>query len=225
MTASIQRMRGADGGLTPERGGRTIRAMRSFTLVMHAVVGCLSLGACGRPEATTSAPAEPTASATPDPQVAAPAPSDPAPDPAAAKPGLPGSDGPPAAAASPPVAAGPVVLESRWPFVGKVFRVSADGGVTREYTGPMVRPSERGSVPAASVEALHATLRAANFCALGPRRRESAPSNTVIQASYEDIACTVDLPDSRWRSIKAARQVMEAVQRVESEAFPASPGI
>ncbi|KYF78751.1 hypothetical protein BE18_50375 [Sorangium cellulosum] len=89
--------------------------------------------------------------------------------------------------------------------------------VTRSFRGDT---PERGHVTPASVEAFRRVLREARFCSLAPKQRESALSYTVMEAAFPDVACWVELPDSRWEKLPAARRVLDAARRLEAEAFP-----
>lgn len=181
----------------------------------------LVLAACGRPDPTPRSPAAETSPAVPAVPVTAAAPATPAlplpiaepePEPvpapvAEAPPGLDPDD--------------PIVLELRNTFRGKRFTLTASGAVELNRGGVvLIVPPRYGKVPAASVEALRRALLAAKFCGLAPKRQESAKSYTTIVANLPGVACEVTLPDKRWDKLPAAKRVLQATRKLETEAFP-----
>ncbi|WP_437571092.1 hypothetical protein [Sorangium sp. So ce542] len=204
------------------------------------LAAALLLAACGRPDAAPTAPVAPAPAASSPGAAASPAGTAPpaAPSAEAAPPAAPSAEAaapaaPSAEAAASAVAAAsdaggalpsepdPTVFKLSRLFIGKVLTVTAGGRaervVTRSFRGDT---PEHGRVPPASVEAFHRVLREARFCSLAPKQRESAPSYTVMEASFPDVACWVELPDSRWERLPAARRVLDAARRLEAEAFP-----
>ncbi len=119
-----------------------------------------------------------------------------------------------------PAASDPVVMELRKAMPEKTLTLRASGRIERVITLPFADEERApGRVAPASVEAFHAALRAARFCELAPKARESAPSYTIIEASFPDVACLIELPDTRWEKTPVAKKVIDAARRLEAEAF------
>jgi hypothetical protein len=121
-------------------------------------------------------------------------------------------------ASAPPA---PAVIEVRSSAIRKKFSVAASGKITMERSFEAI-PKEigHGQVPPERVEDLHKVLRDARFCALAPKQRESSPGYITIEARFSDVACAVELPDSRWDKDLKAKKVIEAVRKLESEGCP-----
>jgi hypothetical protein len=177
-----------------------------------ASAASLLLASCGLPSAPVST--APTA-ATSGSAAAAPV--------ASAAASAPASASASAAASAPaePAASDPVVMELRKAMPEKTLTLRASGRIERVTTLPFAEDEERapGRVAPASVEAFHAALRAARFCELAPKARESAPSYTIIEAKFPDVTCLIELPDTRWEKTPVAKKVIDAARRLEAEAF------
>lgn len=178
-----------------------------------AAAAALVLASCGRPSAPTSSASTTVPSAPAAPTIGASAAVSP---PASASPAA------SASAAAPAAASDPVVMELRRAMPEKTLTLRASGGIDRVIVLPFAEDEARdpGRVAPASVEAFHAALRAARFCELAPKSRESAPSYTIIEARFPDVTCLIELPDKRWEKTPAAKSVLDAARRLEAEAFP-----
>lgn len=181
----------------------------------------LVLAACGRPDPTPRSPAAETSPAVPAAPVPAAAPATPAPLLPEPEPEPEPVPAPVAEAPLAPEPDDPIVLELRNSFRGKRLTLTATGAVElKRGGGVFIVPPRYGKVSAASIEALRRVLLAAKFCGLAPKRRESAKSYTTIVANFPGVACEVTLPDKRWDKLPAAKRVIQATDRLETEAFP-----
>ena len=187
--------------------------MRSSAYILAAG---LVLVACGRPDPTPRSPAAQVSPAVP----LAPVP----PAPAIPTPALPVAEPESAPVAEAPPAVNPddpIVLELNQSFLRRTLTLTASGAVELKEDGGVIDISTRyGKVPAASVEALRRVLLAAKFCRLAPKRHESGLSYTTIVANFPGAACEVRMPYKRWDKLPAAKRVIQATDRLETEAFP-----
>jgi hypothetical protein len=178
-----------------------VRALLSAAAASALVVSC------GQPAAPTSTAPTSTASVPAAPPVTASVP-------------VPASVPLPASAAVAPAVNDPVVMELRRAMPEKTVSLAASGRVVRVTGWPFGEDDrEEGHVTPASIEALHQALKAARFCDLAPKLQESAAAYTVIDARFPDVACLVELPDPRWEKAPVPRKVIDAVRRIEADAF------
>lgn len=130
----------------------------------------------------------------------------------------------PPAASAPPLtsdSAPILVYEVRMPVGVKRLSVSASGKIMVKSTfGTLPDQIGFGQVPSDRVEELHQVLRAADFCSLVPRHRESSPGYIVIEAHFSDVACAVELPTARWNKDPKAKKVVDAMRTLEDEGCP-----
>lgn len=196
---------------------------RSFQLLL--ATSLVALWACGQAGPIGDA-AQGSAAAA---RSSAPLASSPSAPVSADKPSPPASQS--ALPAPPPVAsakasasaapAEPPVIEVRTSATRKKVSVYASGKVTVERSFD-TEPDEVGSgqVVAAKVEEAHALLRKEGFCALAPKKRESSPGYIVVETRFTDVACLIELPDSRWNKDPKPKKVMDALRKLEADACP-----
>lgn len=93
------------------------------------------------------------------------------------------------------------------------FEVKADGDVTFDQTGALVRHVRAKASPA-EIAALDRTLREHGFCSLRSHRSVGVPDEArpSIRVHLEDLDCTVQLWDGEWRDDEDAHACLQAVE-------------